>query len=689
VKDTLLEQPSPLLTETPTPISQAVMPQPLSVELKTAPALTLELRVSQPLSVELKVPQPLSVELKVAHPLSVELKTAQPISVELKVAYPESIELKLAYPISVELKTAYPLSFELKTAQPLSVELKTALPISVELKTPLPLSFELKLAPVMEILLLEDLISSLSEKTETLIFEPFSPGLTTQLPEPETDSQAMAVGQTHELSLTQESHKEVAMSPKHPKHGTISDEHSKADQTAADLEAAASEWSTDPIATGHTADDSESSGKVSLIEDPSGLGSSMSRTREIADAQRSDEELSLDEDLDLSSEDSDDEEATPLEISDNESEIEETLTRLQEKMASEEAKLSEAASEEAAMLASTAKDLLAAQIAEDEALEKAMQEESESDLANDPELRAALPREPEEDESGELDLREMESCIEALLFMSEKPLSAAKLRELLGPDMSLHYFQSALTNLKTRYARLSHGIELVEIAHGYQFRTKPARAPLAKKLAKIQTQRLSTGAMESLAIIAYKQPVMKDDIDKIRGVDSSHFIRGLLDKKLIKIIGRSELPGRPMLYATSTEFLEIFSLKSLDALPPLRELESMVPGSQSGNPDDGDPRVKKMRELVSEMNSDHSVSLLYDPKEDEKFLTEIRERVKSIEIITPTLQAQADEVEAQKVSEKERRKAIAAGTLDPQAESFATAVAKTEPGDTAEMPIEP
>jgi segregation and condensation protein B len=194
--------------------------------------------------------------------------------------------------------------------------------------------------------------------------------------------------------------------------------------------------------------------------------------------------------------------------------------------------------------------------------------------------------------------------------------------------------------------------------------------------------------MESLAIVAYKQPVLKDDIDKIRGVDSSHFIRGLLDKKLIKIAGRSELPGRPMLYATSTEFLEVFGLKSLEALPPLKELESMVPGSQSGNPDDGDPRVKKMRELVASMNADHSVNLLYDPKEDEKFLTDIRERVKSIEIVTPTLQAQADEAEATKQAEKARTKAIAEGTLDEQAESFAAAVDQTAPGDTAEMPIE-
>lgn len=439
------------------------------------------------------------------------------------------------------------------------------------------------------------------------------------------------------------------------------------------LESAASEWAADPIVAGVSKESKSES--ITLMTDPSGIGSSFANTMDIVEAQNSDEELDLDGDLE------------DLEIEDNEAEIEETLERLTEKMAAQEADLAKEAAELAVRNEADAKQLLADQIAEDEALERAMQDTAE-DLANDPELRAALPVEPVETESGELDLREMESCIEALLFMSEKPLSANKLRDLLGPEMSLHYFQEALTNLKTRYARFSHGIELAEIANGYQFRTKPVRAPLAKKLAKIQTQRLSTGAMESLAIIAYKQPVMKDDIDKIRGVDSSHFIRGLLDKKLIKIIGRSELPGRPMLYATSSEFLEVFSLKSLDALPPLKELESMIPGSQSGNPDDADPRVKKMRELVSQMNSDDSVSLLYDPKEDEKFLSDIRERVKSIEIVTPTLKAQADEAEAAKVAEKERSKAIAEGRLDPQAESFAVAVEQTVLGDTAEMPID-
>ncbi|MBS1961535.1 MAG: SMC-Scp complex subunit ScpB [Bdellovibrionales bacterium] len=597
------------------------------------------------------------------------------------------------------------------------------MPETIELRFSHPISIELKTPPTMEILPVLDWLAAIPEiKLETLPAEsisppsenpesplsgPFSPGLTTEI----TDDVTRAVSALPKVSLQEESlpmavgmpietpNLEVAMSPKKTKNENETIAPTGAAEPS--LESAASEWAADPVATGH-ASESES-GSVTLLADPSGADSSARKAMDVAEAQKSDEPLDLDGDLaDLLSEDlvdseesEDDSEPAPLDddlaplaLADDETEIAETLERLQEKMTAQDAELAKEAAEVAEANAAQAKERLAAEIAEDEALEKAMKEEAEDDLANDPELRAALPREPEESESGELDLREMESCIEALLFMSERPLSANKLRELLGPEMSLHYFQEALTNLQARYARFSHGIELAEIAHGYQFRTKPIRAPLAKKLAKIQTQRLSTGAMESLAIVAYKQPVLKDDIDKIRGVDSSHFIRGLLDKKLIKIVGRSELPGRPMLYATTNEFLEIFSLKSLDALPPLKELESMIPGSQSGNPDDADPRVKKMRELVSQMNSDHSVSLLYDPKEDEKFLTDIRERVKSIEINTPTLQAQAEEADLEAAIEKARAQAIAEGRLDEQAENFAAAVEETKPGETAEMPIE-
>lgn len=304
-------------------------------------------------------------------------------------------------------------------------------------------------------------------------------------------------------------------------------------------------------------------------------------------------------------------------------------------------------------------ELLARQIAEDQALEKALAEEDAAET--DPELLAALPKQPVEDENGNLDLAEMESCIETLLFMTDKPMSLEKLQGLLGPEISHALFQEAMTSLKKRYQKAHHGIEIVEVAGGFQFRTKVGRAALAKKLAKVQTQRLSAGGMETLAIVAYQQPVLKDDIDKIRGVDSSHFIRGLMEKKLIKISGRSDLPGRPMVYATTSEFLEVFGLNELSELPSLRELEQMIPTSQSGAPgSDEDPRILEMRKMVQGMKSDTSVQLIYDAREDDKFLKDIRERVQSIPTSTPYL-------DQQKAAEKAAAEAKAAGIEVPAA----------------------
>ena len=292
---------------------------------------------------------------------------------------------------------------------------------------------------------------------------------------------------------------------------------------------------------------------------------------------------------------------------------------------------------------------LARQVAEDEALQKI--EAEAATLANsdqdelDEELKAALPT---ADEQGNPDLESMQSCIEALLFMSEKPLPLKKLKEYLGPQYSQKLFKEAMSALEKRYADPHQGIELKEVAGGYQLRTKPERAALARLLSKTQPHKLSRGAMETLAIVAYKQPILKDEVDKIRGVDSSHFIRGLMDKKLIHMNGRSELPGRPILYGTTTEFLEIFGLKDLSALPPLRELESMVPSSEAdadGDDSNEDPQLRQLRQLVHHMNEDKH-RLEYNPKEDDQILDDFRQQVKSIPISTPFLEKQKEEEKA-------------------------------------------
>lgn len=460
-----------------------------------------------------------------------------------------------------------------------------------------------------------------------------------------------------------------------------------ATETEAELEAASQSWLPDagPVATEPEVTEPEApslvaapsaepepepqvtAGIATWVENPSSI-----HTLEIADAQNlsEDADLELDADLQLDAD---------LDLP-TEAETEARFDQLETSMIAETAKQAGDPVEQAAEQAALDALRLAEEIVEDQAvaaalnapqvLEEIAQAAAEQPLAPpresltepDTELLEALPAIPTEyDSEGNLDLTELESCIEALLFMSDKPLSAEKLRELLSPPapepeegeaegaepaeagsppapepegIKLSLFQEALTALRVRYQRPCHGFELVQVAGGFQFRTKPGRAALAKKLAKVQTQKLSTGAMETLAIVAYRQPVMKEDVDKVRGVDSSYFVRGLLEKKLIRISGRSELPGRPMLYSTTQEFMELFGLKDLASMPPLRELEQMVPGSQAGAPEE-DPRVREMRRLVGEMKADTSVSLIYNPREDEKILHEIREKVNAIPTSTP------------------------------------------------------
>ena len=255
----------------------------------------------------------------------------------------------------------------------------------------------------------------------------------------------------------------------------------------------------------------------------------------------------------------------------------------------------------------------------------------------DAELRAALPQ---ADEDGNFNMEDLQSCIGALLFYSDRPVSLKKLKEMLElPEVENEILLTAIESLKQEFSKMSHGFEVAEIAGGYQLRTKLSKAPLLRKLAKIQVQRLSRGAMETLTIVAYKQPCTKDDIDMVRGVDSSHFIRTLLDRRLIEVTGRSEAAGRPMIYATTDTFLEVFGVMDLMALPPLREIEAMVPQMVASEEGAEDPRVVQMRKMVNQMKTE-SNHLDYSAKEDEKILQEIRDRVKAIDITTPYLERQ-------------------------------------------------
>ena len=163
-------------------------------------------------------------------------------------------------------------------------------------------------------------------------------------------------------------------------------------------------------------------------------------------------------------------------------------------------------------------------------------------------------------------------AIETIIFMSEKPISLSKIKNLIDHEIPDETLQMAINRLKEEYQQNHHGIFIREVAEGHQFATRQNHAKFVKNLYKASTLVLTPSALEVLAIIAYRQPISRVEIDKIRSVDSSHLVRGLMDKKLIRISGRSEEAGRPVLFSTTNEFLETFSLKNLSDLPPEREL---------------------------------------------------------------------------------------------------------------------
>lgn len=175
-----------------------------------------------------------------------------------------------------------------------------------------------------------------------------------------------------------------------------------------------------------------------------------------------------------------------------------------------------------------------------------------------------------------LNVDTLSGAIETIIFMSDRPISIQKIKAQIDNELPLRVIHEALAKLQAGYEEKHHGIRLVEVAEGYQFRTKATYSKFVQNLFKINSLVLTPTALEVLAIIAYKQPVSKNDVEKIRGVDSSHIIRALMDKRLVQITGRSEELGRPSLFGTTSEFLEVFNLADISALPPEYELEEMA-----------------------------------------------------------------------------------------------------------------
>ncbi len=191
---------------------------------------------------------------------------------------------------------------------------------------------------------------------------------------------------------------------------------------------------------------------------------------------------------------------------------------------------------------------------------------------------------------------QIKRIVESLLFAAEKPLTADQLVSIIQGSKHKEVLE-ALAELCREFNSQQRGFYLEEVAGGYQFRSSPQYVEWIRRLRRERPHRLSRAALETLAIIAYRQPVAKAEIEAIRGVEVGGILRSQLERGLIRILGRRDEPGRPLVYGTTSKFLEVFGLKDLSSLPTLAELEGLGKSNieNQGSLDRLNKREKKER----------------------------------------------------------------------------------------------
>ena len=180
-----------------------------------------------------------------------------------------------------------------------------------------------------------------------------------------------------------------------------------------------------------------------------------------------------------------------------------------------------------------------------------------------------------------MEREDVKSILESLLLVADGPQSVQRFSEVLdGANKDI--IENTLRELQSEFETQNRGIRLVEVAGGYQLRTPKANADWVKKFLGGRPARMGKATLETLAIIAYRQPITRAEIEAIRGVDVDGVIATLLERNLIRAVARKDVPGRPFLYGTTAEFLQLFNLQDLSQLPTLKEMEEIslpeIPG---------------------------------------------------------------------------------------------------------------
>ncbi|MBN8538708.1 MAG: SMC-Scp complex subunit ScpB [Deltaproteobacteria bacterium] len=218
-----------------------------------------------------------------------------------------------------------------------------------------------------------------------------------------------------------------------------------------------------------------------------------------------------------------------------------------------------------------------------------------------------------------------ESIIESMLFATDKPVSVHSIKLVFkGTNVKGDKIRKILSKLALDYASGHRGITLEEVPGGYQLRTKIENMNFLKRTLKARPFKLSGPALEVLAIVAYKQPLIKHEIDEIRGVESGHLLRALMEKNLVTFAGKSDLPGKPMQYVTTKKFLEIFGLRNLKELPTLAQIDELLP---EGIHEDDDIKNTKLSSITDSMAQNRE-EMSYSQGEEE--LTKLTEELSEI-----------------------------------------------------------
>jgi segregation and condensation protein B len=216
----------------------------------------------------------------------------------------------------------------------------------------------------------------------------------------------------------------------------------------------------------------------------------------------------------------------------------------------------------------------------------------------------------------------LESVVESVLFASDRPLPVSDLKRLVGERAGGKVVE-ALEALRARRDQEGSGIQVVEVAGGWHLRTHPDNVPWVSRLIAGKPQRLTRAMLETLSIVAYRQPITRPEIDDVRGVDCGPVLKTLLDRGLVRMIGKKEEVGRPILYGTTPEFLRIFSLRDLAELPTLREFHELGADDMAKVDAEAPLSADKDADAAAKPAAPPAASRQLDPEEDDELLTEL------------------------------------------------------------------